>query len=112
MHGGNRADQVRRNKALDVGDQVRAALGRRSVVIADLTQTWTCVLAAIGDLFRAHDRAARSGWRLRIVVSSAALMHEFVLAGLDSELQTYPNLRLACEAAPGVSSGRLTWSGG
>lgn len=88
--------------AKDVGDQLRAALGRRSMVIADLTQTWTCDLSAIGELFLAHDQAARSGRELRIVVSSAALMHEFVLARLDTELQIYPSVSLASQAAAHV----------
>lgn len=98
-------------KAKDVGDQLRAALGRRPVVIADLTQTWMCDLAAIGELFLAHDHAVRSGRELRIVVSSAALMREFVLAGLDAELRIYPSVSLANQPVGDNSSGRLTWAG-
>jgi len=97
-------------KAKDVRNQLRAALGRRSVVIADLTQTRMCDLAAIGELFLAHDQATHSGRELRIVVSSAALMREFVLAGLNAELRTYLSVSLASRSYPEASSGHLAWA--
>jgi anti-anti-sigma regulatory factor len=87
-------------KAKDVGDQLRAALSRRSVVIADLTQTWCCDLGAMGELSMAHELAASSGRELRIVISSATITHQFALAGLDAELQIYPSMSLARDPAP------------
>jgi hypothetical protein len=64
-------------------DQLRAALAARSVVIFDMSQTWVCDLAAPGELCMAHDQARGSGRELRIVVSSAAMLHQFVLARLE-----------------------------
>jgi hypothetical protein len=57
----------------------------------------------------AHDQARGSGRELRIVVSSAAMLDQFVLAGLDSDLLIYPSLSLASRLAPCGSSGHLTW---
>ena len=57
----------------------------------------------------AHELAVSSGRELRIVVSSAAILHQFALAGLDAELLIYPSMSLANDTAPGASSGRLTW---
>jgi len=81
--------------ARNVGVQLRAGLSRRSVVIADLTQTWVCDLAAIGELCLAHELAAARGAELRIVVSSGSIRDQFAAAELDAELHIYPSISLA-----------------
>jgi hypothetical protein len=48
------------SNAKDVGDQLRAALCRYPVVVADLTTTSACDLAGIGELCN----GARTGRRL------------------------------------------------
>jgi anti-anti-sigma regulatory factor len=82
-------------RAEDVGDQLRAALSSRSVVIADLTETCACDLAAICELCMAHELAATRGSELRIAVRSGAILHQFEVAGLDTELHIYPSVTLA-----------------
>jgi anti-anti-sigma regulatory factor len=98
-------------KAREVGDQLRAALGSRSVVIADLTQTWTCDLAAIGELCMAHQIAASSGRELRIVATSETILRQFARAGLDAELPIYSSLSVASRPAPDPSAGSSTRDG-
>jgi anti-anti-sigma regulatory factor len=81
--------------ARNVGAQLRAAVSRRSVVIADLTRTWVCDLAAIGELCQAHELAVARGAELRIVVSSGAIRNQFAVAELDAELNIYPSVSTA-----------------
>jgi len=38
-----------------------------------------------------------TGKQLRIVISSASVLHQFVLAGLDAQLLIYPSLSLAVD---------------
>ncbi|MGN6791076.1 MAG: STAS domain-containing protein [Streptosporangiaceae bacterium] len=82
-------------KAEDVGDQLRTALSSRSVVIADLTQTCVCDLAAICELCMAHELALTRGAELRIAIRSGAILHQFAVAGLDTELHIFASVRLA-----------------
>jgi hypothetical protein len=95
----------------EVGDQLQAALRRAQVVIADLTYTWVCDLTAMGELCLAQEYAAASAKELRVVVTSASLLHQFALAGLDTEIALYPSLDLAMTAEPATAYGRLTLEG-
>jgi anti-anti-sigma regulatory factor len=81
--------------ARSVGTRLRAALSRRSVVIVDLSRTWVCDLAAIGELCLAHELAVARGAELRIVVSSGSIRNQFAVAELDAELHIYPSISLA-----------------
>src|SRR5262245_65613022 len=82
--------------ARNVGVQLHAGLSRRSVVIADLTQTWVCDLAAIGELCLAHELAAASGAELRIVVSSGSILDQLEASELDAGRHIYLSVSIAC----------------
>jgi len=76
---------------------------------ADLTQTWLCGIAAIGELRMVHEVSAAVDRELRIVVSSASILHQFALTGLDAELLIYPSLNPASAPGRASSVGRLRW---
>jgi hypothetical protein len=56
-----------------------------------------------------HEQAVAYSRELRIVVSSASVMHQFTLAGLDTELLFYPSFSRAIRPGPATLAGRLTW---
>ena len=82
------------------GDRLCAALVSHPVVVADLTRTGACDVAAIAEICVANDLAARSNRELRVVIASAAVLREFVLAGLDAELLIYPSLSMVIGPGP------------
>ncbi len=92
-------------KVKHVGGQLRAALARRPVAIADLTRTWACDVAAIAELGMAHEQARAVERELRIVISSASILRQFVLAGLDAQPLIYPSLNLASRPGRATSVG-------
>jgi anti-anti-sigma regulatory factor len=71
-------------------------------VVADMTGTRFCDSSGISMLVLGHRQAAANGAELRLVVSSAAVLHALKLVRLDCLLPIYPSLdaALAPEAAP------------
>jgi len=89
------------SRARDVGEQLRSALRRRSVVIADLTQTWAFDSAGLDELCLAHEAAESAGRELRVVVGSAAILRQLARADFDLPLRIYQSMSLACEPLAG-----------
>jgi hypothetical protein len=91
--------------ASDTGDQIRSALATSQVVIADLTPTKEWDLSAVGELCQAHELAVVYKKELRIVVTSASIRPEFILAASEDELGIYPDLGAAMQ--PEMTCGPL-----
>jgi hypothetical protein len=86
--------------ASEVGDKLRSALCDQPLVIAGMSLTGVCDLAALGELCIAHEFAAEAGRELRVVVASDPVMRQFAVAGLDGQLLIYSSLEAALRAAP------------
>ena len=84
-----------------VGAELQAAfVPGVTVVIADMTATTSCDSLGIRALVRAHQRAAASGAKLRVVVPSARVLRLLAVLGLDGTLTIYPSLHEALAAVP------------
>jgi anti-sigma B factor antagonist len=83
--------------AVEVGEQLTAALAAGGTVIADLTSTTFCDSACLREMILVHKRAAESGADLRLVVTSAHLLRVFSVTGLDTVLAIYPSLSAASQ---------------
>jgi anti-anti-sigma factor len=85
--------QIDVTNAQQVGEQLAEALRPgASVVIADLGRTTFCDSSGVRMLVLATRRATASGIRLRLVVTSAAVLRIFELSGLDSLLPVYASV--------------------
>ena len=85
--------QIDVTNAQQVGEQLAEALRpEASVVIADLGRTTFCGSSGVRMLVLATRRATASGIRLRLVVTSPAVLRIFELSGLDSLLPVYASV--------------------
>jgi anti-sigma B factor antagonist len=86
-----------------IGGELSAAIADGAgIVAADMTGTRFCDSSGISMLVLGHRQAAANGAELRLVVSSAAVLHALKLVRLDGLLPIHPSLdaALAPEAAP------------
>jgi anti-anti-sigma factor len=86
--------------AREFGDQLRAAIVRCQIVVADLTGTRDCDLAGVGELSLALEQAGNFGHALRLVTSSEPVLRSLSLTGLDGQLPIFPSLAAALSEAP------------
>src|SRR5437016_14270222 len=76
--------------AEDVGEQLCAAFAPGvTVVIADLGSTVFCDTSGARHLILAHKRAVVSNRDLRVVISSAGLLRDLAILGLDRRLDVW-----------------------
>lgn len=86
--------------AQSVGDELHAALGLGvAVVIADMTRTTFLDSAGVRSLLLANKHAAQAHAELRLIITSAAVLHVLQITGADRLLTIYPHL-LAALADP------------
>jgi anti-anti-sigma factor len=80
-------------------DRLLSVINRgASVLVADMTGTWSCDHAAMDAIARAYQRAAVSGTQLRLVVTAPVIRRVLGIEGLDRVVSIYPSLE-AAEAA-------------
>jgi anti-sigma B factor antagonist len=98
--------------APQAGDQLRAALASSGkIVIADLTGTAYCDVAAARMLLRVDYDAATCGAQLRLAVPAGPVHHVLELLGLDGQLDLYPCVRDAADGTAARWTGHLTQLG-
>jgi anti-sigma B factor antagonist len=91
--------QIDVTNAQQVGEQLAGALRpEASVVIVDLGRTTFCDSSGVRMLVLATRRATAGGIRLRLVVTSPAVLRIFELSGLDSLLPVYASVGEALDA--------------
>lgn len=86
------ADQVR--------EDLLTVLNREpTVLVVDMAGTTFCDSAGVNALVRAHKRAAASGARMRLVVSSPTVQRVLAITGVDRLIGIYPTVAGALTAA-------------
>ena len=86
--------------AQSVGDELHAALGLGvAVVVADMTRTTFLDSSGVRSLLLANKHAAQAHAELRLVITSAAVLHVLQITGADRLLTIYSHL-LAALADP------------
>lgn len=98
-------DEIDVANAERIGEDLQAAFTPGvTVVIADMTATTFCDSLGIRTLVLAHQQAAASGAKLRLVVPSVSVLRLLALLGLDGVLAIYPSLQAAlatpCSSRP------------
>jgi anti-anti-sigma factor len=86
--------------AQSAGDELHAALGPGvAVVIADMTRTTFLDSSGVRSLLLANKHAAQAHAELRLIITSAAVLHVLQITGADRLLTIYPH-SLAALADP------------
>ena len=85
--------------AARVGDQLAEALGQGAVtVVADMSATTSCDLAAVGTVARTYRRAVASQAELRLVISALDIRQLITGEVLDHVIAVYATLEAALAA--------------
>ena len=83
-----------------VSQQLGSALASGAkVVVADMRATTFCGSTGLRALALAHKQAAAHQTELRLVITSANVLHVMAITKLDTVLRIYPSLDAAQETA-------------
>ena len=96
-------EEVDFTTAAPLGAALKAAADRHGLLVADMTRTRFCDLAALRVLAAAHSRARDRDGELLVVTSGPLMLRVFQLTGLDLVIATFASLE---EAVARAGAGR------
>jgi len=92
-------EEVDFTTAAQLAAALTATAGGHGRLVADMTRTRFCDLAALRALTAAHERARASGGGLVVVTSSPLVLRMLELTGLDLVIATFASLEMAMTGA-------------
>jgi anti-sigma B factor antagonist len=99
-------EHIGASNAGQLREELLSVIGRGAeTVIADMSTTISCDHAGTDAVVRACQRAAISGAKLRLVVTTRIACRMHSLGGLDGLVSTYPSLEAAVAAGPPAGNG-------